>query len=100
MASGAVATRGVCSDSDRMVGRAGLSALVESVATDVGKETNGSHGMGIGPGRPPGIVRERALRHFDKHIETLARIAADCHPLGTAGSLPGRIPLCHRCTGR
>ena len=57
-------------------GRAGLNALVEPVATGVGVETNGSRGMGIGPGRPPGIVRDRARRYFDEHVETLARIAA------------------------
>ncbi len=76
MANGPPTTIGVCSDSDRMGGRAGLSGLVESVATDVVKETNGSRGMGIGPGRPLGIVRDRARRYFDEQIETLARIAA------------------------
>ncbi len=29
-----------------------------------------------GPPNPKGIVRERAARYFDEHIETLARIAA------------------------
>jgi len=56
-------------------GRAGLEALVEPVGANVGAE-NGTRGIGIGPGRPPALIRERARRYFDELIERLALIAA------------------------
>ncbi len=42
---------------------------------------------GLGPGRPPQIVRERARRYFAEHIETLNNIACGTE-LDGSGSTP------------
>ena len=42
---------------------------------------------GLGPGRPPEIVRERARRYFAEHIETLNSIACGTE-LDGSGSTP------------
>ena len=76
MARNRTASVDVAAEVRPFAGRAGINALLEPVSANVDDEANGSRGLGIGPGRPPGLIRERARRYFDERLERLALIAA------------------------